>query len=72
MREQPLLPHVLQARSKRRAAVLLLFRQLLAQPRHRPIKMMQVEPLNAGDGVVLAPAIGGAVGAAHEQPGATR
>src|SRR6202007_563739 len=30
--------------------------------------MMQIEPLNAGDGVVLAPAIGSAVGAAHEQP----
>src|SRR5262249_28785901 len=40
----------------------------LAQPGHRPIEMMQIEPLNAGDGVVLAPAIGSAVGAAHEQP----
>ena len=69
MREQPLLHHVLQAaRCERRAAVLLLLRQLLAQPRHRPIEMMQIEPLDADDGVILAPAIGGAVGAAHEQP----
>ena len=69
MREQPLLHHVLQAtRCERRAAVLLLLRQLLAQPRHRPIEVMQIEPLDAGDGVILAPAIRGAVGAAHEQP----
>ena len=69
MREQPLLHHVLQAaRGERRAAILLLLRQFLAQPRHRPIEMMQIEPLDAGDGVILAPAIGGAIGAAHEQP----
>ena len=42
------------ARGKRRAAVLLLLRQLLGQPSHRPIEMMQIEPLNAGDGVILA------------------
>jgi hypothetical protein len=30
--------------------------------------MMQIEPLDTGDGVVLAPAIGRAIGAAHEQP----
>src|SRR5271157_3540246 len=65
MCEQPLLHHVLHAPwRERRAAVLLLLRQLLARPRHRPIEMMQIEPLDAGDGVVLAPAIGGAVGAA--------
>ena len=69
MREQPLLHHVLHAaRGKRRAASLLLLRQLLAQPCHRAIKMMQIEPRDAGDGIILAPAIGGAVGAAHEQP----
>ena len=69
MREQPLLHHVLEAAwRERRAAVLLLLRQLLAQPRHRPIEMMQIEPLDAGDRVILTPAIGGAVGAAHEQP----
>jgi hypothetical protein len=69
MCEQPLLNHVLQAtRCERRAAVLLLLRQLLAQPRHRSIEMMQIEPLGTGDGVILAPAIRGAVGAAHQQP----
>ena len=49
-REQPLLHHVLQAtRGERRAAILLLFRQFLAQPGHRPIEMMQIKPLDAGD-----------------------
>src|SRR6516225_7166113 len=56
------------ARGERRAAILLLLRQFLAQPGHRPIGMMQIEPLNADDGVVLASAIARAVGAAHEQP----
>ena len=61
--------HVLQAaRCERRAAVLLFLRQLLAEPRHRPIEMMQIKPRDADDGVILAPAIRGAVGAAHEQP----
>jgi hypothetical protein len=69
MREQSLLHHVLHAAwRKRRAAILLFLRQFLAQPSHRPIEMMQIEPRNAGDGVVLAPAIGRAIGAAHEQP----
>ena len=41
MREQPLLNDVLQAaRRERCATLLLLFRQLLAQPRHRAIEMM--------------------------------
>jgi hypothetical protein len=30
--------------------------------------MMQIEPFDIGDRVVLAPAIRGAVGAVHEQP----
>ena len=69
MREQPLLNHVLQAaRCERRAAVLLFLRQLLAEPRHRSIEMMQIKPRDADDGVILAPTIRGAVGAAHEQP----
>ena len=68
MRKQPLLHHVLQAAwRKRRAAVLLLLRQLLAQPRHGPIEMMQIKFLDAGNGVILTPAIRGTVGAAHEQ-----
>ena len=69
MGEQSLLHHVLHAaRGERRAGVLLLFRQLLAQPRHGSIEVMQIQLLDAGDGVILTPAIGGAVGAAHEQP----
>jgi hypothetical protein len=43
-------------------------RPLLAEPRHRSIEMMQIKPRDADDGVILAPAIRGAVGAAHEQP----
>jgi hypothetical protein len=69
MGEQPLLHHVLHAaRGERRATVLLLFQQLLPQPGHRPIEMMQIELVDAGDGVILAPAVGRAIGAAHEQP----
>src|SRR5207253_8843686 len=69
MREQPLLDHVLAAaRRKRRAAVLLLLRQFLAQPRHRAIEMVQVESGNAVDRIVVLPALGGTVGAAHKQP----
>jgi len=41
---------------ERRAGVLLLFRQLLAQPRHRPIEVMQIEFLDAGVPVNGAPA----------------
>jgi hypothetical protein len=48
-------------RRKRRAAV------LLPQPCHRPIEVMQVEAVDPGDPVVLAPAIRRAVGAADEQ-----
>jgi hypothetical protein len=48
MREQPLLHHVLHAaRGKRRAAILLLLRQFLAQPRHRPIEMSPSTPAMA-------------------------
>jgi hypothetical protein len=50
MREQLLLHHVLAAaRGERRAPVLLLLRQFLPQPCHRPIEMMQIEPRNAGE-----------------------
>jgi hypothetical protein len=51
------------------AAILILRRQFLAEPRHCPIELMQVEPVDAGDAVVVrAPAIRRAVGAADEQP----
>jgi hypothetical protein len=69
MHEQSLLHHVLQAaRGERRAPVLVLLCQFLAQPRHRPIQMMQIQPVDAGNGVILAPAIGRTVRAAYKQP----
>jgi hypothetical protein len=58
---------LIQRGEKWRAAVLLFLRQLLAQPRHHPIEVMQIKPGDARDGVILAPAVRGAVGAAHEQ-----
>src|SRR5262249_19185357 len=51
--------------------VLLRLRQLFAQPRHCPIEeieVMQIELLDASNGVVLPPTVGRAIGAAHEQP----
>ena len=66
--EQLLLQNVLHAaRRKRRRRVLLVLGQFLAEPRHRAIKMMQLDPVDAVDAVVLAPAVGGAVRAATEQ-----
>src|SRR5271157_5449562 len=66
--EQLLLQDVLHAaRRKRRRAVLLVFGKLLAEPRHGAIKMMQCEPVDAIDAIILAPAVGGAVRAAAEK-----
>ena len=66
--EQLLLQDVLHAaRRKRRRAVLLVFGKLLAEPRHGAIEMMQFEPVDAVDAIILAPAVGGAVRAAAEQ-----
>src|SRR5271165_6478058 len=66
--EQLLLQDVLHAaRRKRRRGVLLVFGQFLARPRHRAIKMMQFETVDAIDAVVLAPAIGGAIRAAADE-----
>ncbi len=67
-REQLLLHHVLQAtRREGCRPVLLVFGQLLAEPGHRPIEMMQVEALDAFDPVILPPAVRRPVGAAGEQ-----
>ena len=67
-REQLLFDDVLQAaRREERGAVLLIFAQLLAQPGHRPIKVMQVDILDAIDGVILAPAVRRPIGAASKQ-----
>jgi len=67
--EQPLLDEVLgAARGERRARILLLGRQRFAEPGHRPVEMMQLERLGAGDPIVLAPAIGRQIRAAAHQP----
>src|SRR5271166_2770949 len=52
---------------KRRRGVLPVFGKLLAEPRHRAIEMMQFEPVDPFDAIILAPAVGGAVRAAAEQ-----
>ena len=66
--EQLLLQDVLHAaRRKRRRGVLLVLRKLLAEPRHRAIKVMQFDPVDAVDAVILAPAVGGAVRAAADE-----
>ena len=66
--EQLLLQDVLHAaRRKRRCTVLLVFGKLLAEPRHGAIEMMQFEPLDAVDAIILAPAIGSAIRTAAKQ-----
>ena len=66
--EQLLLRDVLHAaRRKRRRAVLLVFGKLLAQPRHRAIEMLQFDPVDAVDAIILAPTVGGAVRAAADE-----
>src|SRR6202043_3111011 len=54
-------------RPKRRRGVLLILGQLVAEPRHGPVEMMQFEPVGAVDAIVFAPTVGGAVRAAAEQ-----
>ena len=67
-REQLLLDDVLQAAwREERGAVLLIFAEFLAQPSHRPIKVMQVEIRGAIDGINLAPAVRRPIGAAGKQ-----
>jgi hypothetical protein len=63
----PLFHHILETAWRQCAATLFVARQFLAQPRHRPIKVMQVEPLDAVDPVVLAPAVRRPIGPAREQ-----
>ena len=67
-REKVLFQDVLQAaRRIRRGAVLLGLVQLLAEPSHRPIQVMQVQPVRARDPIILPPAIRRAVRAAGKQ-----
>ena len=44
----------------------------LAEPGHRPVEVVQLERLDAGDPVVLAPTIGGAGRSRHPSAGAAR
>src|SRR5208283_1721115 len=60
--EQLFLQNVLHAaRRKRRGGILLIFGKLLAEPRHGAVEMMELEPADRFDAIVLAPAVGGAV-----------
>jgi GAF domain-containing protein len=62
--EQALLHEVLHtAGSKRRAIRLLRLRQFLAQPAHCAVQMMQRQLLGGLDPIVLAPGVGGPIGA---------
>src|SRR5208337_882836 len=66
--EQILLQDVLHAaRREWRRAILLVLGEFLAEPRHGAVEMMQFEPLDAVDAIILAPAVGGAIRAATEQ-----
>ncbi len=68
MGEKLLLQDILHAaRRKRRRAVLLVFGKLLAEPRHGAIKMVQFEPIDPFDAIILAPAVGGAIRTAAKQ-----
>ena len=67
--EQALLHQVLDAaRRERRAIRLLRPRQLLAEPAHGAVQMMQGERLGAVDPVVLTPGVGGPIGARDHDP----
>ena len=65
-REQPLLDLVLHA--ARRELALRRRRQLLAQPRYRPIEVVQAQIGRARDGVVDHPLLARAVRTGDEQP----
>ena len=42
-------------------------RQLLAEPSHGAVEMMEIEPLDAVDAVIVTPVLAGTVGARHHQ-----
>jgi hypothetical protein len=64
--KQPFLDQVLDTARRERPVRLLL--QFLAEPGHGPIEVMQIEPLGAGDVVILHPSRAVAVGSGDEQP----
>ena len=65
--KQPLFQHILETAWRQCAAVLFGLGQLLAQPGHRPIEMMQVEPCDTIDPIIVPPAVRRPVGAASKQ-----
>src|ERR1700760_4763556 len=69
MREQLLFDYILRATWRERCgAVLLISRQLLPEPGHRPIQVMQVEIFTAGDAILPAPALGRQIRPTAHQP----
>ena len=64
--EQPLLDQVLDAARRQRPIRLLL--QFLAEPGHGAVEVMQIEPLGAGDVVILHPRRTVAIRSRNEQP----
>ena len=64
--EQPFLDQVLDAARRERPVRLLL--HLLAEPGHGAVEVMQVEPLGAGDVVILHPRRAVAIRSRDEQP----
>jgi len=67
-REQGLLYNGFEAaRCEGRGVLLLILSQFLAEPSHRSIKVMQIEPLDALDPIVVPPAVRRAIGAARKQ-----
>src|SRR4051812_9661197 len=68
--EQGLLDLVLDGAGRERGGVplRLLAGQLLAEPSHRPVEVVQVEFVSTGDGVVGQPLLAGAVGARDHDP----
>ncbi len=68
-REQALLDEVLHAaRREGGAAGLLLSREVFAEPGHGAVEMVEIEVLGAFDAEILAPAVGGAIGTATDEP----
>ncbi len=64
--EQPFLHRVLHAARRQTAFRHRL--QFLAEPCHRPVEMVQPQPLHPLDGVVRHPFLAGPIRARHEQP----
>ena len=67
--QQPLFDHILHAaRRKRGGIVLVRFGHGLAEPGPGAVEMVQLDPVHAGNRIVLAPALGGKIRSAAHQP----